>query len=212
MDISIIVCTYNRCSSLGDTLQALKKQQFSKDISVELIIVDNNSKDKTREVVEKEIVNSPFPVRYVFEPEQGICAARNCAIKESKGDLIIFTDDDVIPRENWVQAFWDGYQQYNADCMGGRIDLLWLADPPKWLLNNSVFLGHLGVLDHGSNHVVSDNFNANLIYGSNMAFRRSCFDELGVFLNGLGVKGKKLIRGEETEMVERFISFRLVKI
>ncbi len=205
--ISIIVCTYNRCQSLRDTLIALKKQRFSDDVSVELIVIDNNSTDSTRVVVESEAKNSPFSIRYVFEATQGISAARNRGIWEATGELIEFTDDDTIPNENWGQSLWKAYKKYDADFLGGKIDLLWLTKPPNWLVNNRVLLGHLGIIDHDSTTVFSsDQFDTNLVYGANMAFRRSCFDKVGVFRNDLGMKGGELLRGEDTEIVERFVA------
>ena len=96
MDISIIICTYNRSESLKRTLQSLKEMSVSDDIEWELLIVDNNSTDNTREAVNDFTKTSGLNCRYVFESKQGLSNARNRGVKEACGEIIAFTDDDVI--------------------------------------------------------------------------------------------------------------------
>ena len=119
--MSIIVCTYNRCESLRDTMTALKQQRLGPGDAVELLIVDNNSNDETKEVIDDLSKEFSFPVRYIFEPAQGLSFARNRGVKEAKGEFIAFTDDDVIPSENWISNLRAAFMQYDADCIGGPL-------------------------------------------------------------------------------------------
>lgn len=116
MKISIVICTYNRAESLKDPLESLLKQQKQDSLDYEVIVVDNNSSDETKRVVESYMALFHGRLRYVFEQRQGLSHARNRGIREARGEVIAFTDDDVIVSENWIasiKAFmensdWDG--------------------------------------------------------------------------------------------------------
>ena len=102
MDLSVVICTYNRASSLAVTLEALLMQEATPSLRWEVVVVDNNSSDHTREVVEGFAARNEIRVVYTFEPNQGQSHARNTGVKVAHGDVIAFTDDDVIPERNWV--------------------------------------------------------------------------------------------------------------
>src|SRR5437762_3176643 len=95
--ISAIVCTYNRCESLRDTLTALKQQHLRNGSSLEILVVDNNSRDLTKKVVSEAAKESGWPIRYVFESRQGKSSALNRGIREAAGEFLVMTDDDMIP-------------------------------------------------------------------------------------------------------------------
>ena len=209
MLINAIVCTYNRCESLRDTLRALKEQQLKDGLSMEILVVDNNSKDRTRKAVEEEAQNSPWPIRYVFEPNQGISWARNRGIQESKSDFLAFTDDDTIPEPSWALGLYEALVKYNADCVGGKILPLWLQPPPPWISHPTVQLfsfGMLGLLDHGPEEIAAQPTNRGFLYGANMGFRKCALDEVGLFQTELGLHGSLPMKCEDTEMVERLSS------
>ena len=103
MDISVIICSYNREDSLRKTLTRLCDLEIPPHLSWELLLVDNNSTDGTRQVCESFIPK--LPVRYLFEPLQGVNRARNRAVAEAAGQLLLFTDDDVNMDRNWIAAF-----------------------------------------------------------------------------------------------------------
>lgn len=203
-DITIIVCTYNRCESLRDTLRALAAQA-APGLALEILVVDNNSTDATKTVVETAAAESRWPVRYVFEQRQGLTRARNRGIEESRGGWIAFTDDDVIPEPGWVSAVWQAAQAFGADAVGGRILPLWLGEPPAWLQQQNDLWGVLALLDRGPEPIVAALRNAYCVYGANMAFRKSLFAEIGGFREDLGVAGRSLLRGDDTEFVVRAV-------
>ena len=92
MKFSVIIATYNRADELPNTLESLKGLQVNEPW--EVIVVDNNSTDNTRNVVEG-VKSFPVPLRYIFEREQGRSAALNAGIRAAQGEILAITDDDV---------------------------------------------------------------------------------------------------------------------
>lgn len=204
--ISVIVCTYNRCESLRDTLNALKGQAMDHEVAFEVIVVDNNSTDGTKAVVTEAARESRWPIRYVFESAQGLSHARNRGIQEAQGEIVAFTDDDVVPDARWVEALAQAFLSESADCVGGRVKPLWGVPPPKWLeeaIQAKRFLAVFSLFDRGDTVIVADTPDPTVAYGANMAFRKSVFDTLGLFRIDLGVTGTVHRLGEDTDMVER---------
>ena len=100
--ISIIIPTYNRCSSLESTLHSIMKSSFSHK-QFEIIVVDNGSTDATKDITFKLLANSVFNFKYVFEPEPGLLSGRHRGVEESVGDVLTFIDDDVEVSPNWLK-------------------------------------------------------------------------------------------------------------
>src|SRR5947208_6862714 len=100
--VSVCVCTFNRAERLGETLAALQAMDGPSACDVEILVVDNNSSDDTRAIVEDAAGRGPFRVEYVFEPRQGKSFALNTAMERARGDVIALTDDDVIPSRQWL--------------------------------------------------------------------------------------------------------------
>src|SRR5215475_15705591 len=93
--ISVIICTYNRCESLLGALKSLETMLIPPDLAWELLVIDNNSSDKTSEAVGSFLSRGTLPLTYVFEPVAGLSTARNRGILESSGEIVAFLDDDV---------------------------------------------------------------------------------------------------------------------
>ncbi len=106
IDASIIVCSYNRSASLQQTLLAIERLSVREDIGCEVLVVDNNSTDDTRTVAEDFCRRFPRG-RYCYEPNQGLSFARNRGITEARGEILVFTDDDVCPEPEWLQRIVD---------------------------------------------------------------------------------------------------------
>lgn len=201
MDASIIVCTYNRAESLKDTLAALARLDVPPARTWEVVVVDNNSRDHTKEVVEAAQQNFPH-LRYVFEPSQGLSHARNRGIAESCGDVVLFTDDDVLPEPAWLETTLTGLEKYGADACGGYIAPIWETPPPAWLTER--FYGFLAVrTDRSDDYPITVASPAP--FGANMAFRRALFARVGDFDTTRGRKGEVLASGEDGEMFERIL-------
>jgi len=206
--ISVAVCTYNRSQMLGGTLRALGAQCGGSAFELEIIVIDNNSTDRTREVVDEASQTSRWPIRYLFESTQGLSYARNRAIHEARGELLAFTDDDVIPESHWVETLYETFKHYHADCVGGKILPLWTETPPVWLSNPSIrkiFWGVLALLDRGSVVQEAKSGDGDFLYGANMAFQKAVFLEVGEFRTNLGNSGSTPMCGEDTDMVSRLL-------
>lgn len=208
MDASIIVCTYNRAESLKDTLAALAALKARPDLQWEVLVVDNNSRDSTRQVVEAAQRNWPR-LRYVFEPAQGLSHARNRGIAESTGEVILFTDDDVLPEPKWLEITLEGLTRYQADACGGYIAPIWETSPPAWLTER--FYGFLAVrTDCSDDYPITQASQAP--FGANMAMKRTVFDRVALFDTNRGRKGNVLASGEDGEMFERILAAGLKAI
>jgi len=134
MDLSVAIPTYNGAKRLQLVLNALQAQKDTESISWEIIVVDNNSDDDTRKVVEGYQAEwaRPYPLKYCFEERQGAGFARIKAVKEAEGKLIGFLDDDCVPEVNWVfEALRFALNHPKAGIWGSRIFPKFEADPPK---------------------------------------------------------------------------------
>jgi len=201
---SIIVCTYNRHKSLQHTLNCIAAQIVSQEVTWEVIVVDNNSSDRTREIVQAYQKAKVIPcLRYEFEEKQGLSHARNRGIRSAHGDVVLFTDDDVCPEPDWVQRVLEGMDSYNCDACGGCIAPVWEAPAPQWLTDR--FYGFLALrIDENGPRFVTEA--SDMPYGANMAFRRCVFERIGVFDSNLGRKGSFLASGEEIDLFKRLIA------
>jgi GT2 family glycosyltransferase len=122
--LSIIVSTYNRCEKLTRALDSIAAATRPSGVEVELVVVDNNSRDATREVVAAFADRSPIPVRYAFEAAQGLSYARNRGIREARGSLIANTDDDCIVDPQWLMEICGEFEASpDVGVVGGRVDL-----------------------------------------------------------------------------------------
>ena len=207
MLISAVVCTYNRCESLRDTMRALQEQAVSEGDALEILVVNNNSTDRTKEVVEEEARHARWPIRYLFESQQGKSHALNQAIREASGEFLVFTDDDVIPDPKWAKTLWQTAEEFHADAVGGPIFPIWIRRPPSWLLSDVLrkyLWSVLALLDRGPEVIVAKPSEV-LFMGANMALRKAVFSRIGLFRTDLGRVGSNLLAGEETELLERLL-------
>jgi len=120
--ISVVICTQNRASALQETLVALGKVRVRAAWKAELVLVDNGSTDNTAAVV-REAKLPNFEVSYVFESRKGKSNALNAALARTKGDLILFTDDDVTMGEDWIEQMILAFAQQGCDAAVGKITL-----------------------------------------------------------------------------------------
>ncbi len=201
MQASIIVCTYNRADSLKKTLDALAGLEVPAQFSWEIVVVDNNSSDSTRAVIESYMLKMDN-LRYVFQKEQGLSHARNKGIEQSSGDIVLFTDDDVCPESNWLHQSVLNMEEHHCDACGGYIAPAWEQPPPSWLTER--FYGFLAIkTDAGPCQV---ELGGSLPFGANMVFRREVFEKAGLFDTSRGRKGAVLASGEDGEMFERILA------
>ena len=171
--------TYNRGELLQDAVRNVLAQRDAITPAFELLVVDNNSTDKTREIVES-FAGVDRRVRYIFEPQQGLSYARNAGIREAHAPLIVFTDDDVRVQPDWVASIVRAFREHpEADMVGGRVLPIWPAAPPAWLTRDH--WAPLALIDCSEVSVTIAANHPICLLGANLAFRRSVFDSLGGF-------------------------------
>ncbi|MDE3110532.1 MAG: glycosyltransferase family 2 protein [Acidobacteriota bacterium] len=202
MKITVIVCTYNRCKSVPATLESIAAQTFPEPVEWEVLVVDNNSSDRTAEVVEEVSRRYPGRFRYLFEPRQGLSQARNAGVNAARGDILVFTDDDITVEPGWLESLTSGLDTGEWAGAGGRILRRWTCSPPKWLSIQGRYermAFPIFTFDKGSVQGELDDFAA----GANMAYRREVFQKYGYFRTDLGRCGDVLLAGEEVEFARR---------
>ncbi len=207
MDISVIICTYNRCSNLPACLAALEKQEGVENLVWEVVLVDNNSCDGTALWAGEYAKKTPLHFRYTLCQEQGLSNARNHGIQAAKGDILIFIDDDIRVSPGWLKAYAEIFQAHDIDAAGGKIHLLLPANTelPPWI--NPEMRGFLGYRDFGETAYRLDGMRE-FPFGGNMAIHRRAFNRIGRFDPRLGRKGEgkrqeELFKGEETDFFHR---------
>lgn len=197
--ISIILCTYNRAECLATTLSDFSRVRVPEGGQWELLVIDNNSGDETARVCEE--YRQSLPLRYLFEPRQGKSNALNLGVTEAKGDLLLFTDDDVRIDPDWLTAYSEAAQRrVEIDFFAGRIFPLLEGAAPKWFAEQSrLLLANLTLyFDPGEEERSMES-----AVGANMAIRKSAFDCGVSFRSDLGPDGTETMRSEENELLRQ---------
>lgn len=186
--ISVIVCTFNRCESLEDTLRSLTAMEVPDGIDWDVLVVDNNSTDQTKATVEAIASTcTAVPVRYVCERTPGLSHARNRGVNSTQSTYIAFTDDDVLVGKDWLANIVRAFETRRLDCVGGRVVPHWLGPRPAWLTDNLLYV--LAMLDYGGAAFDFAGDDPRILFGANFAFRRDLLVRMGMFNVSLGRKG-----------------------
>ena len=204
MILSIIICSYNRASYISDALTSLYHQSAGLN-EFEVIIVDNNSTDNTKEVYEKwRQTNTNGQFSFISETKQGASFARNTGAAIAKGEWICFMDDDAVATPNYVEnIFKHIHHQPEAVGFGGRIIPKYIPSEPKWM---SYYVSSLvGNFDYAPIACAFENGKYPL--ESNMIVKKSVYDQIGGFnVNLPGVVGTLRIGGEGKELFYKIIA------
>jgi len=200
--ITVILCTYNRCQSLAKALESAAALRVAESVEWEVLVVDNNSGDKTREVVEDFCCRYPGRFHYLFEPRQGKSHALNTGTREAHGDVLAFMDDDVTVEPMWLQNLTACLHDSNWAGAGGRILPERTFTPPRWLLVDSPYAsGPFAFFDLGPQAIEL----TEPPFGTNMAFRKAMFEKYGGFRADLGPRPGSEVRNEDTEFGRRLL-------
>ncbi len=174
--ISAIIPTLNRCNGLGQTLEALQTQALP-SWAYEIIVADNGSTDGTQAMA-SHLAKEPggAAIHYVREEQLGLHFARHAGARAAHAPILAFIDDDARADRNWLAALLESFADPSVGCVGGRINLAWERQPPRWMERYGP--GWLGGLDLGeSAHEVDEAG----IYGSNLAIRKDVLMQVGGF-------------------------------
>jgi cellulose synthase/poly-beta-1,6-N-acetylglucosamine synthase-like glycosyltransferase len=178
VDVSVVISTYNRAARLPRALQSLLAQE-AEGVRFEVIVVDNNSTDDTREVV-RMWEGRDARVRYVFEARQGVSHGRNAGIAEARAPVIAFTDDDICVGADWVAGVHRAFLDHpETGFVGGRVVPEWSAPPPAWL--TAEHWAPLALIDYGDEPFPVGPERPICLLSANLALRRDALHRMGGF-------------------------------
>jgi glucosyl-dolichyl phosphate glucuronosyltransferase len=199
---SIVVPTYDRSAYLVRCLEALAALNTD-PTTFEVIIVDNNSQDKTRDAyLNSALDNTAIRIRYLLETNQGVSFARNRAITESTGGIVCFLDDDAFPDPEWLNHLLEVFNNPRVGCAGGPCIPDFQGEKvPEWLFGD--LQGLVG--GYGLSYTKPTRLTAWYQYplACNMAIRRSVIANVGSFRTDLDRTGHKPLAAGDTEMADR---------
>jgi glycosyltransferase involved in cell wall biosynthesis len=196
--ITVAICTYNNAKKLAVALESLRGLLCPPTLDYEILVVDNNSHDETRQVIGRFFPLLGPRLRYVFEGAQGLSHARNRAMREARGDIVSYIDDDVQVDPGWLAAVAAAFEEHCAAVVGGRSHLAWPAQRPPWLPADYEFL--LSRLDYGEQVIVNTDQD---LFGLNFSVSKPWLQAVGGFDPALGRRGRALYSGEESDLLKR---------
>ena len=206
--ISVIVPTRNRADLLSLAIQSLLSQSLDKD-HFETLIVDNGSADHTEEVVKKYINQLPN-LRYIYAPEPGLHVGRHRGMREAKGDVLVFADDDIEATPAWLESYHHLFLDSQVAMAGGNNFPLFVQPPPNWLKclwersnpEGGCALSILSIL-----HLRGGlrEFNPYMVWGCNFAIRKLALVEAGGFHPDLMPRELIQYQGDGETYISRYI-------
>lgn len=208
MKLEIIIPTYNRAEMLHRTLVSMADAEKPDSLSLRVTVVDNNSKDNTRNVVEEFQAEGKLDLHYLFEPRQGRTVALNTGIKNADSDLLGTIDDDEELAEDWFvevekvfSSRWD-----EVDFMSGKCLPRFEVEPPKWL--PEIYEAIIGKIDCGEEELIfGKNFDG-VLSGGNSVIKLSAYNEVGLYNENLGRTEKGLLTCDDDEMHFRLLKYK----
>lgn len=202
VEVSVLLATYKRDEILKRTLDSFTRLAPA-SFSYEIIVIDNAASPATESLV--EIYRDSVPIEYLAEPKPGKNSALATGLQHATGELLVFTDDDVLADKQWLNELYVGAARHpDAHLFGGRI----LPDYPE----NHLTIGSKIDFEHWllrSALVIADwqqaegPINAGHIWGPNMAVKRSVFASGITFNPDIGPRGNDYVMGSETEFLRR---------
>lgn len=199
--LTAIICTYNREKYIKPLLESIAANDLPKS-EYEILLVDNNCTDNTRAVCEAFFeAHMDVQFRYVVEPEQGLSAARNKGIKEAKGDIIVYVDDDALVDAWYLRTITEYMAAHpEIDAVGGAIIPLYETSEPQWMTRytKELLCGYL-YLGDTIRTFPGDRYPG----GGNAAYRAKVFEQVGLFNTALGRKGNGLMGSEEKDIFDK---------
>lgn len=191
---SVVISTYTiqRFEDVARCLRSLQNQTVPPE---EVLII----LDPIQDLIKFYSDNlGEFHAKIVISNEFGLSAARNTGIRASKGEIVIFIDDDAYAQENWLERILENFKDEKIWVVGGKIIPEFQKKRPNWFPEELDWI--LGCTYRGMPEVRTEIRNP---IGANMAFRREVFEKVGFFETLVGRFGRKLLGSEETELCLR---------
>ncbi len=204
MDVTVLICTRDRQAMLARVLDSLTALRVPPGLTFEVLVVDNGSRDGTGECVAG--FAGRLPIRCVREEVAGLSQARNRGVREARGDLILWTDDDVLVDPGWLSAYWQAAAaQPEAAFFGGRVTPVLEGPSPAWVTQNRDLLEHLlAERDFGDAPFAFSPDDERLPFGANFAVR-AAVQRRHAYDTDLGVSPTLRRSGEETAVLRAIL-------
>jgi glycosyltransferase involved in cell wall biosynthesis len=203
MFVTVAICTWNRARLLDRTLAEMTKLNIPPQVRWEVLVVNNRCTDDTDQVIAK--YENALPIRRLYEVKPGKSNAANCAVANAQGDLILWTDDDVLVDPNWLAGYVRAAEANpQAEFFGGAILPWFESKPPRWLVRHMSMVSNCFAqreVPFAAYQPITRKF---VPYGANMATRRSCFAKCS-FDARLGPLEKTEVRGEDVALMDGLI-------
>lgn len=206
--ISVVIPTRDRSDLLSLAIQSLLSQTLDKN-HFETLIVDNGSTDHTKEIVTKYINQLPN-LRYIYAPKPGLHTGRHRGMREAKGDVLVFADDDIEATPAWLESYHRLFSDSQVAMAGGNNFPLFVQPPPNWLKclwerskpEGGRALSILSIL-----HLKGGlrECNPYMVWGCNFAIRKSVLIEAGGFHPDLMPRKLIQYQGDGETYVSRYI-------
>lgn len=199
--LTVALCTYQRSALLQKALESLLGQTGIDPSEIEVLVADNGSTDNTVRMSEEVGQRLPFATRVVIEPRKGLSYGRNLAVREARGEIVAFLDDDAVAEPTWISGHLEAYRA-DPEVAGvmGRVLPVWENDRPAWL--DPMLDPYLTIVDYGEEPFTLQ-YPQHSPVGANMSFLRQALLDVGLFDERFGVGGARKIPYEETELAGR---------
>jgi glycosyltransferase involved in cell wall biosynthesis len=203
MELSVIICTWNRAEYLCKTLRSLQECQLPAGTNWEIVIVDNNSTDETSAVCQQFLQQDPQRYRCFIEKRQGKSFALNTGVENATGGILAFTDDDVIVDPAWLAETLRAFEAHQCGGIGGKIVPLWNFDKPSWFTSEGPYKLLPAIVSYDLGEHTRE-LNAPAL-GANLSLRKEMFEKYGMFRTDLGPTAGSEVRGEDNEFCWRLL-------
>ena len=183
MLLSIIIPTLNRQNYLVEAINSVLDQSLPPE-NYEIIVVDNGSSDNTRQVIQNLNKENLNRIRYFHEKKSGLHNARHKGLKEARGEILVFADDDIIAAPLWLEMILENFKSKDVALVGGKILPRWEGKIPDWIdlfKNYTKYgwtIGYLSLLDFGDKAKIIP---GKYVFGCNFSIRKKILFECGGF-------------------------------
>lgn len=205
MRLDVLVPTYNRAAMLGRAARSLLAARVPPGLEVGVLVIDNNSRDATRAVVEGLRAESgAVELNYLFEGRQGKSHALNSGIAATRGDLVGIIDDDEEVAPDWFAVVREAFTDESVEFIGGPYVPRWGAQVPDWLPDE--YPAVVGKIDAGPEVLpYGENF-PGMLMGGNCVIRRAALERVGGYSTEVGRIGDGMLCGEDEDMYRRLLA------